>query len=762
MAYLAPTILINVFQQITMESESSYMDAPDHSLSSSYHDFPTSPSPKIPSSTPAAENSPHGSTKSELIVPAVTSTNPYAQGPDGGTYYLRENRYFGPASTWLSWTEQERTVIQSLDRVRSLDLSVHLIKAAGLKRKAQTINGPEGKRNRKGKENAESKLSCTDEDDGIDHSSGRKSRISLPKSWTAWPMPPEQVPREELLPYIFDNGRRRVDFDNRPSANLEEWLIATATRIARETWKARWGGGEMLKPILKREKAADAETKSEPAAATEHSIEVEGEGQNVAHEGPIRPPAQSGPEPVMFYSQPIPSFEKSSSLDSAEDDNESDTSSNLQPEPIGDDEKASRYFIPSARHILSKLDDLLLGLHKTRYAYAARPYGRANGKTSQSQTPDESHSRGRSVRSRSLSRRRGRNARSSSANTDVSLASVLSVTSSGRRSRRVENLGLRDWSDVMGMASLIGWDPAIIERASERCARLFRENMLFRTFYEGDVKQSVESQFTERLADARDGLAESDEEEEVQDASEADEEAVVILRISRACMACSVAKSLCEPADDQIGTLRSCKSCLDTGVACSGINVNSAADERVCPHIWCPRHIIPFQKRYHLQRHLDVMHMSHSVSRERSRARGAAPKTSDDDDDMVSSPLEITASEKHEIICPVRSCPRAKKPFSQGKRLYEHIRRMHPEMDIEKVKKQQALKRAEKRGTWRDERRHRSKSRSGSKSKSKSRGRSRERDISRGGGSDRTMGDFDDENSQDEFVGGEESEAGEL
>ena len=51
-----------------------------------------------------------------------------------------------------------------------------------------------------------------------------------------------------------------------------------------------------------------------------------------------------------------------------------------------------------------------------------------------------------------------------------------------------KSLGLRDWSDVLGMAALTGWNTNTVARASERCARLFGENMMFRTFREaGDL-----------------------------------------------------------------------------------------------------------------------------------------------------------------------------------------------------------------------------------------------------------------------------------
>ncbi|KAL8635232.1 MAG: hypothetical protein Q9228_007255, partial [Teloschistes exilis] len=48
-----------------------------------------------------------------------------------------------------------------------------------------------------------------------------------------------------------------------------------------------------------------------------------------------------------------------------------------------------------------------------------------------------------------------------------------------------KGLGLRDWSDVLGVASMCGWDPAVVSRAAARCSDLFAEGMTFRTLLEG-------------------------------------------------------------------------------------------------------------------------------------------------------------------------------------------------------------------------------------------------------------------------------------
>ncbi|KAF2815218.1 uncharacterized protein BDZ99DRAFT_409007 [Mytilinidion resinicola] len=61
-----------------------------------------------------------------------------------------------------------------------------------------------------------------------------------------------------------------------------------------------------------------------------------------------------------------------------------------------------------------------------------------------------------------------------------------------RRTNRQHDLKPRDWSEVLGLASMTGWDPAVIDRAAKRCSALFGESMDFRTLQEGDSLKAPE------------------------------------------------------------------------------------------------------------------------------------------------------------------------------------------------------------------------------------------------------------------------------
>ena len=62
------------------------------------------------------------------------------------------------------------------------------------------------------------------------------------------------------------------------------------------------------------------------------------------------------------------------------------------------------------------------------------------------------------------------------------------------------------------MAALTGWDRDVVFRAGERCAKLFGEDMGFRTFWPGAGGQEVEEVLV-----SGEGVEGDDEEEELED-----------------------------------------------------------------------------------------------------------------------------------------------------------------------------------------------------------------------------------------------------
>ena len=619
------------------------------------------------------------------VIPDIT-TNPFAEE---ATYFTRPNRYFGPDSTWLSWTKEDRLVAQTLDRLRSQDLSIHLFNAHALKRQGQA-NMPQNLRDRKGNRRAQSL------EDGIDSDGERKPDIIPARTWTAWPLAPDQVPRENEVSDLDDDETYRTVLDLRPSAILEDCVIATTTRLARERWQGRkWVPESKIRArsISKQTVKIEPDTDVEIGESQQATARPDGEGFDPRF-------TESDSESEVFESQPWGGADQPASQPQVfgvkSEAESSDAEFERRPTPTADEDAARSVLLPSTRHLLSKVDDLLMGLHHARQAYATtRPHAPKNQKeegSADSVSAESEQSRVNTLPARKRKRS----------------ANIRRDKPSKHPRQHKEPLGLRDWSDVIGMAALTGWNPVVVRRASERCAHLFGENMMFRSFFEGDPVRKEKSHFTEHYA-VNEDAAESEadiSDEGIQ---------MVLVRTSRACKTCTRLKEKCESGGTEEGT-GPCQRCLthDDNGPCSGITStlcpqpNAAISHALCcPHATCSRHTVPFKKRFHLQRHIASVHGT--LSPPRAHSSPSRPPSSAAGDYLSAGPA-------NEIVCPILTCPRHESGFSKGSRLYKHITNMHPEVDIKEVKRLEQTRRGDRRGKWKDDRRKRPRSRSRSKS----------------------------------------------
>ena len=609
-----------------------------------------------------------GQVQTDRVVPTLMD-NPYADEP---TYFTRPNRYFGPDSTWESWTAEERDVVQRLADVRREDLSLHLFNAYWLRRNYDRRHIQSSKKG-KGK----GPISATEDEVVVDEEGNQRWP---PRSWTSWPLHPSQVPREEDDLGIDSGGRH----NSRPSAMLEECLIATTTRFARERWKSRaWQPDTPPKRDMKVEHDEEDISMTDYRDFPDHQEETP---ESDAAETFNTEPESDGDSPG-FLSQvwPLPGDMKPNVK--LEDESYSDEEQTPRPVPMADDDLVRSIVLPSTRHVLSKLDDLLLGLHKTRQAYAV-PKLSGDSDDSEKSTIDAETSRSRS-RSRAQYHSTSRSRKRKHSNSDYGPSS--SNLANGRR-----DLNPRDWSDVIGMAYLTGWDAAVVDRAAARCAHLFDENMLFRTFTSGDAATATKSSYDEYHAvTPRSPSSDSDSD---RDADKADDTKSSDLRTSKACTYCRIRQQACAAS---VSNSKICQRCLDDNIECSGITTTRMPPYRrkTCPYTGCDRRHKPFKKIWHLQRHIDTVH-------DASRPQGI--------DRFPSSPLppsrsdpDLTTGSPHRMVCPVSDCTRHSHSFGRANRLYEHIRKMHPDIDVEAVKKLETKKRGERRGRYRDEGRRR-------------------------------------------------------
>lgn len=268
------------------------------------------------------------------------------------------------------------------------------------------------------------------------------------------------------------------------------------------------------------------------------------------------------------------------------------------------------------------------------------------------------------------------------------------------------------------MAALTGWDPEVVGRASERCARLFGENMMFRSLFEGNLENGSRGHLEESFA-----VADTDEEGEMAEEDDTDTETTVaansyekqgtlrLVRTSEACSRCSKRKRRCEPSQPSSGREptsfdpslpQPCQYCSirNKGATCSGITVKlepftsrspTKPESRICPHASCKRHNLPFVKSYQLRRHLETVHAGErsalgSASHPSPQLNTPSPLLA------ASSPtsdniLEAAGPQAGNLTCPLESCPRHFRPFPRATNLYSHMRVMHEgEIDVDAFK----------------------------------------------------------------------------
>ena len=358
----------------------------------------------------------------------------------------RPNKFTGPPSTWRNWTASERDLAASVEQLQAKDLSNHLYNSFKLRHRYH-LRSPDRQVH-----------------SSQDSNSNEGSQWVPPRVWTAWPLPPDIVPKEH-------DERRWEDDDvpselhharlERPGRQLQEMLVAQVLRKAKEQFEEQqWEGEQQTTKLTMRH--------PEHFQGRRHA-----NGRFCAKQDHDLP--------------------------------------DQKPVIMADDQRASEILRPTVQHMMTKLDGLLMGLHHARAAYLA---------------VEDSDSESRSLiseRATSRGRPRKRKQKASSPDEDAGTDQdtpnydgsdsdgsqprkikparkdrIRYARSSSRRSRshdfrgRKGRLGLRDWSDVLGIAAMTGWQQSVVGSATARCATLFEEGIKFRTLEEGKEVREVD------------------------------------------------------------------------------------------------------------------------------------------------------------------------------------------------------------------------------------------------------------------------------
>lgn len=590
-----------------------------------------------------------GSTQRNQLPPATTPSSMRSGSASPPLY--RPHRFKGPDSTWRKLTREERDNAEALEAMRAKDLAAHLFNAFALRKRARDrTHGRIGQHGVQGDE--------------------MHDFFTPPPRWGAWPMLASEVPRANGSSRVAegktygdaDDGAwtLRMPCDLRPSAELEECLIAFFQKVAKERFNARGWRRVRVADRRRRPASASSQPEDDDSNSNNNNINNNNTDEYETELNSEPDPADAGP---------------------------------LRPVVQADDDKARWQLRPLARRILAEVDKLLTGLHHAQKAtvgyengFAGEWLSDSGSQTTTSVSPGRQTSTRRGLsRSQSRGRRRSRKDSSGSKSascrrllSDKATAHVKQDLSAARRSQsrgRTSNeprrqsssrarQGLRDWSDVLGIAALTGWPAEVVMRASERCAHLFGEDMMFRTFKEGKVRvqQKGESAWAWEYVESHDDNDDEDDEDD-EDEDENDQASPV-----------HTAKRT---------TPLSASEQLSRAASAPEARQNGPHDHLVCPITTCPRHCAGFSRLWNLRQHMKRMHGATALSKSLSRSPLPASRSGSGSGSggrrhgAASAADDTQDSRPSIIVCPVETCARHIDGFSRPWNLNRHLKIVH-------------------------------------------------------------------------------------
>lgn len=374
--------------------------------------------------------------------------------------------------SWRRWTAPDRTIAASLENIESRDVAAHLYNTHHLKRRlrrpAQQNDVSKDWRAKdtwlkKGKELQYKDILTGD----------WETELMPPKQWSAWPLPPHRLRGGGLAAGTMEHDEHEwcvgspVHRDS--GETMREEILAVFLRSAKTTWMARQADQDLSFSEGKQPKKQPQSNKTTLFKSIAYSSETEG-GQQTER---------------------IASAASHSDIERDSGDPRDSEALRSARKPgtevrfLADDALAGRILGPSVNSLLSNIDHLAMAVQRNRLNHVG---DRARGRSgSTSELPTDTESTAPPCRP-SSSRHSSRNSRARSTSSASSRASISSTNSLAGK-----GAGLMDWSELLGVAAVSGWDPNAVERTAERCASLFGEGMGFRTLDEGSTgKQGLE------------------------------------------------------------------------------------------------------------------------------------------------------------------------------------------------------------------------------------------------------------------------------
>ncbi|CBX94540.1 hypothetical protein LEMA_P120310.1 [Plenodomus lingam JN3] len=442
----------------------------------------------------------------------------------------RPNRFTGQSQTWKGYTAADRQIAASLERIQNSDLAAHLYNAHALK--CRVRRPIEELAELKSWQSRDVWLRTGKNLQNTDAAGLAQTELVPSRDWTAWPLPPEdRVPLQDDAvagqglgaPHEWSIGG---EYNQDAGRELRDEMLAVFLRIAKENWNAR-------------------DTDEEEVPNKERNSLSRSRSQSKNRRSSLSQRSASGDDTKMKNRDEEEADEENEEV---RDDVENETSGKKRgrkvqmetlkkPTFLADDEIAYRLLQPSINSMLIKLDELAIAIQRTRLNHFAQ--GEPGDRSSQSDFNSATESAGKesdvSVRglsrrqtsrytrsrtpSRAASPRKGdtmakvATSRSGSpegtdydsvmgdtSDTDKSAKSHVrkrarsaSTASAGSETaiRDRARAGLIDWSEVLGLAAVKGWDERALARTAQRCANLFGESMSFMPFDADAVPQAL-------------------------------------------------------------------------------------------------------------------------------------------------------------------------------------------------------------------------------------------------------------------------------
>lgn len=366
-------------------------------------------------------------------------------------------RFQGSDHLWRYHVREELSLAESLVSLRGNDLAAHLYNAHKWK---QALRTPE---------TAAAAGIAARKTKWIPKTGDGQKQWYPERTWTEWPLEPT------IVPGVHEKHRKKLPKLDRtsPIIQLREELISVASRHVRFEWLER-------KP-----ESLNSQTFARPRS---------------------RPQSRSGSRTPSVPPTDLPDELDEKEAKSAETKEEAS-----RPVICADEDRSEALLQPLVMSSLAKFDELLMALHHNRAGQFAMADDDAslhlrNSSLSRSRSKSVTNAyfrRMSSDRSRDISpakeqterplkrkrtdddqdEPRGRSTRRS-----VSVSSSVSSTRGDGPERNP-----RDWSEVLGLAALISWDPEVIKRVNDRCSDLFGESMTWTAISDPDEPHGVQT-----------------------------------------------------------------------------------------------------------------------------------------------------------------------------------------------------------------------------------------------------------------------------